>query len=274
VLIAHISDLHIKPPGRLAYGRVDTALSLAHTIRALNNLSPRPDWVLISGDLVDSGREEEYRQLKALLDQLSLPWHLAIGNHDDRAAMRTVFGGPHQADDNTFFQYRTSLGEMELIVLDSANPPDSGGHLCPQRLAWLESALDATRDSPVLIMMHHPPFISGIGHMDAISLDAESGKALARLIKAYPNVERILCGHLHRHSLTRFAGTIVQSCPSTAHQVVLDLRPDAASAFTLEPPSFLLHQWQPGYGLVSHQAQIDDYPGPFPFFDQTGQLID
>ena len=29
ILIAQISDLHIKPPGVLAYGKVDTAAALA-----------------------------------------------------------------------------------------------------------------------------------------------------------------------------------------------------------------------------------------------------
>lgn len=274
MLIAHISDLHIKAAGRKAYGLVDTALSLERTLSRLNSMLPKPDCVLISGDLVDSGREEEYHQLKALLDQLSMPWHLAIGNHDDRTSIRTVFREHSPVDADGFFQYHTSLGEVELIVLDTTDPSESGGRLCAHRLAWLQSALDATQDRPTLIMMHHPPFTSGIGHMDAINLDADSTHALAKLVQRYQNVERILCGHLHRHSLRRFAGTIVQSCPSTAHQVVLDLRPDAPSAFTLEPPCFLLHHWQPESGLVSHQVQVDNYPGPYPFFDEAGQLID
>jgi 3',5'-cyclic AMP phosphodiesterase CpdA len=274
MLIAHISDLHIKSPGRKAYGLVDTARALERTIETLNTRRPRADLLLISGDLVDSGREDEYRQLKALLARLDIPCYLAIGNHDDRATLRTVFGKPHPTGDSEFFQYRQSLGELELIVLDTSHPPASNGHLCASRLNWLASALEQTRAHPVLIMMHHPPFASGIGHMDALRLDEASTHALAQLISGYPNVERILCGHLHRHSLTRFAGSIVQSCPSTAHQVVLDLSADAASAFTLEPPSYLLHHWHPDSGLVSHHALVDSYPGPYPFFDETGRLIE
>ena len=50
VLIAQISDLHITPPGALAYGRVDTAAALLRAIDTLNAMSPRPDLVVISGD--------------------------------------------------------------------------------------------------------------------------------------------------------------------------------------------------------------------------------
>src|SRR5262249_15433490 len=47
ILIAQISDLHITRPSALAYGRVDTAAALLRAISTLNNLSPRPDLVVI-----------------------------------------------------------------------------------------------------------------------------------------------------------------------------------------------------------------------------------
>ena len=45
VHIAQISDLHIKPPGSLAYGRVDTARALERCVAALTQLDPAPDFV-------------------------------------------------------------------------------------------------------------------------------------------------------------------------------------------------------------------------------------
>jgi len=53
-LIAQISDLHIKRQGALAYNRVDTAAALSRCIAELNRFSPRPDLVVISGDLADT----------------------------------------------------------------------------------------------------------------------------------------------------------------------------------------------------------------------------
>ena len=50
MLLAHISDLHIKRPGALAYRRVDTAAALARTVERLNALTPRPEAVVVTGD--------------------------------------------------------------------------------------------------------------------------------------------------------------------------------------------------------------------------------
>ena len=53
VHIAQISDLHIKAPGSLAYGRIDTAGALERCIAVLNEFAPKPDFAVISGDLAD-----------------------------------------------------------------------------------------------------------------------------------------------------------------------------------------------------------------------------
>ena len=55
--------------------------------------------------------------------------------------------------------------------------------------------------------------------------------------------------------------------------MALDLRPEGPSAFMLEPPGFMLHRWTDGQ-LVSHVAVLGHFPGPFPFFDGDGKLID
>ena len=82
MLLAQISDLHIKRPGALAYRRVDTAAYLSRCVAALNALEPRPDAVIVTGDLVDQGEPEQYEHLKALLAPLAIPYYLLVGNHD------------------------------------------------------------------------------------------------------------------------------------------------------------------------------------------------
>ena len=90
VLIAQISDLHIKRPGQLAYGQVDTAAALKRCVIELNRLNPRPQLVVISGDLADTPSAEEYDHLKSLLAPLEIPFVAEPGNHDDRALMRAT----------------------------------------------------------------------------------------------------------------------------------------------------------------------------------------
>ena len=271
-LLAQISDLHIREPGRLAYGRIDTAPYLARTVRSLLRLRQRLDAVVITGDLVDFGRAAEYAHLAELLAPLGMPLYLMPGNHDDRAALRSAFPTHTYLGRDGFVQYSVKIGALRLIALDTCVPGHSHGTLCSERLAWLADALDAARGEPVVIAMHHPPFRTLIGHMDDIGL-REGAAELEALVARHPNVERVICGHLHRAIDVRFGGSIASTTPAPAHQVALDLAPDAASAWMLEPPGFRLHAWA-GERLVTHLAAAGDFEGPYPFHEEGGALID
>jgi 3',5'-cyclic AMP phosphodiesterase CpdA len=173
-----------------------------------------------------------------------------------------------------FVQYAFDAGALRVIALDSLVPGESGGTLCDARLAWLEAQLDAASGKPTVVALHHPPFVCGIGHMDELRLDPAAADKLAALIARYPNVERVICGHVHRPIFVRFGGTIASAVPGPAHQVALDLRDDAPSAFVMEPPAYALHLYDPATGLVTHHAYVDAADGPYPFYEPEGALID
>lgn len=275
MLVAQISDLHIKRPGGLAYRRVDTAAHLARCIEKLNSTTPRPAAVIMTGDLVDQGEPEQYEHLKSLLAKLDIPYYLLVGNHDDRTALRDAFADRAELRaGGEFVQYTADIGPLRLIALDSMVPGQSAGLLCDTRLAWLQQQLDASTDKPVIVALHHPPFVTGIGHMDALRLEPASATKLAALISQHPNVERVICGHVHRPMFVRFGGTIASAVPAPAHQVALDLRDDAPSAFMMEPPAFALHRYDSVDGLITHHAYVDASDGPYPFYEPEGKLID
>ncbi|HTH60410.1 MAG TPA: phosphodiesterase [Paraburkholderia sp.] len=275
MLLAQISDLHIKAPGALAYRRVDTAASLARCIARLNALSPRPDAVIMTGDLADRGTPQEYAHLKSLLATLDLPYYLLVGNHDDRDALRDAFAErPELHVGGEFVQYAVDVGALRVLALDSVVPGQSAGSLDDARLDWLAAQLDAARGRPVIVALHHPPFDCGIAHMDAIRLAADASARLEALVARHPNVERVICGHVHRPMFVRFGGTIASAVPAPAHQVTLDLREHGPSAFSLEPPAFALHRYERQSGVVTHHAYVDAADGPYPFFDSHGNLID
>lgn len=274
MMLCQISDLHIKRPGALAYQRVDTAQALRRCLRGMARLRPAPDAVVITGDLVDQGDAHEYAHLRELLQELAVPFYLLVGNHDHRDALRQAFPDHAYLGSAGFVQYAVDLGPFRLLALDTQDPPHSAGRLCEQRLGWLEDELGRSPGKPVVLAMHHPPFVTGIGHMDEIGLPREDRERLAGLVARHPQVERIICGHLHRPIQRRFATTVASTSPAPAHQVAFDLQPGAVPGFRLEPPGMQLHAWIDGEGLVSHQVTIDEYPGPFPFFDGDGRLID
>ena len=271
-LLVQLSDLHIREPGRLAYGRINTAPYLSRAVESIGRLRQLPDAVVITGDLTDFGRAAEYDHLRALLSPLPMPVYLLPGNHDDRDQLRASFADHAYLGDSGFVQYSVAIGHLQLITLDTVVPGASEGGLCAHRLAWLGTELEKAKHRPVIIAMHHPPFETLIGHMDAIGL-LQGAAELEALVAHYPNVERVICGHLHRAIQVRFGGSMAATIPAPAHQVSLDLAPDAASTWTLEPPGFAVHALPEGGRLVSHLVPIGQFEGPYPFHE-GGQLID
>ena len=273
-LLAQLTDLHIREPGRLAYGRLDTAPYLRAAVQAIEALPQRPHAVVLTGDLTDFGRAAEYEHLAGMLAPLSMPQFLLPGNHDERAQLRRSFKEHAYLGDGEFVQYSVNLGEhgLQLLALDTVEPGAPHGRLCPKRLQWLSDALDSHRGEPVVIAMHHPPFETLIGHMDRIGL-LDGADELAEILAGHPAVERVICGHLHRTIYSRVGGAVVSTAPSPAHQVCLDLAPDAASTWILEPPGFHLHAWSSPGRMVSHVAAVGRFDGPHPFHD-GGKLID
>jgi 3',5'-cyclic-AMP phosphodiesterase len=249
MLIAQISDLHFLPKGTLAFGRVDVASCLERAIDHLNGLELPPDAVLITGDLTNDGDAAVWAELMAALGRLEAPIYPLPGNHDDRELMRAACAHLGLFPQAGPLRFAADLGALRLIGLDSLIPGDPAGRLGPEQLAWLAATLEAVPGRPTLVAVHHPPFRTGIDHMDAMML--EDGEAMADLIGRHPQVARVLCGHVHRSVQCRFAGTLGQIAPGVAHAVQLTLAGEPAR-WIMEPPGVLLHEWRDGRGLVSH----------------------
>lgn len=266
MLIAQITDLHVRPPGLPAYRVAETNMLTERALARLESCVPRPDVVLITGDLTDCGLPEEYALLRDMLARrLTIPTFMVPGNHDRRDVLREAFAGwPGVTQDPDFVQFVVDDFAVRLIGLDTLVPGHGHGSLCSRRLAFLRRALEEGGSKPTLIFMHHPPFVCGIGHMDRIRL-LEGADELRDLVAMYPNVERVICGHHHRPIQVRFGGTIASIAPGVAHQVELDISEGEDGALVLEPPAFQLHLYRPQTGLVSHMAYVESYPGPFPF---------
>jgi 3',5'-cyclic AMP phosphodiesterase CpdA len=98
--------------------------------------------------------------------------------------------------------------------------------------------------------------------------------ALAEIVRRHPRVRHIAAGHVHRATVTQFAGVPATICPAPNHAVALDLTELIAPSFTVDPPAFHLHAWFPDENsLVTHFVPIGEFDGPHPFFDASGNLL-
>jgi 3',5'-cyclic AMP phosphodiesterase CpdA len=275
MILGQLSDLHIKTDGKKSYRVVDTAESLRRCVAQVNKLKQKPDALVLTGDLVDFGKPSEYAFLRKLLAPLAMPYYLLPGNHDERHALREAFPDhPYLLQGGERIEYVIDDHPIRIVALDTVIPRSSKGELASVSLRWLDDVLAAQPHKPTVIVMHHPPFATGIGHMDDIGLARADVQALEAVVRKHPQVERVLCGHLHRAIQRRFGGTLASTCPGVSHQVQLDLDPQAASCFVMEPPGFQLHWWdEASHSLVSHTAFVGEFEGPYPFYDGD-ELID
>ncbi|MFO1127359.1 MAG: phosphodiesterase [Rhodospirillales bacterium] len=246
MLIAQISDTHLRAHGRLLHDRIDTERALDACVDHLCRLVPAPDVVLATGDLADGGLAEEYARLGAAFDRLPAPVYVIPGNHDERGPFRAAFAGKGYLPlDGEFLHYTVEHFPLRLIGLDTVLPGEVGGTLCPTRLAWLGERLAEQPERPTLIFMHHPPFPTGIGFMDTPPL--EGAEALRELILRHAQVRQIVCGHVHRAIHASWGGTTAAIAPSVVYQMNLALRPGDQFFLVDQPPAIALYLWRPEF---------------------------
>ena len=257
MLIAQITDPHVSTPGAQLYGGYLPDFALSDVVARVRSLDPRPDFVWLTGDLTENGTAEEYANFRGLIAQLDLPMAAIPGNHDSRDEFGSSLSGTGiQIGDGPFLSLIVDGHAVRMIGLDSKGAAgDSAGMLSDGQLAWLGERLDEDRSTPTAIFLHHPPFETGIGFVDATRCAA--GPALGALVSAHGNVRLVSSGHVHRPVQTQWAGTIASICPSIAWALPLALAPGAPGGIVPQSPGFQLHLWT-GQAFVTH---TDYLPG-------------
>lgn len=265
MIVAQLSDLHFRPKGfPLAFGRIDTTALARRAIARVAAMRPQPDVVIVTGDLADCGRHEEYEMLKESLAPLRVPTLLVPGNHDDRNAFQDVFADwPGLDFSGGFVQFCAEYPALRIIGLDTLIPGEGRGSLCKDRLAWLSDKLSQRPDASTLIAMHHPPIKVGGAFLDAVRL-IEGVEELRQIVVDNPQIIRLLCGHHHRSIDAIFGGALASVGPAVVNAVHLELGDSLSVMAIAEPPAFKLHLLSEEGELVSHTVFIEEYGGPFP----------
>lgn len=258
MLIAQISDLHIGF-GSAHYRELNSD-RLSQVVERLIEIAP--DLLLVTGDLTEHGDADSYARLKALLEPLRMPKLLAVGNHDRRAAFADAFPETERSDG--FVQYAYDTVALRIVVLDTLEEGFQSGTLCTRRIRWLDACLAERPEVPTLLALHHPPAPTGVTWMDTNS-DGDWTARLACILERHSQVVAIVGGHIHRATVSAFAGRPLITTSSTAPQVALDLHPidpavpDGRPLIVAQAPAFALHQWLGGR-ILTHFATAEDDP--------------
>lgn len=243
--IAQITDLHVTT-GHDPLNQLRNEQRLRQVLRSIRELRPRPVAIIATGDLAEHGEPAEYDALKAIFGEVDIPIYYAVGNHDRRDAFMAAFGGPGaQCDDNGFVQYVIDFDGLRMVICDTLEEGKHGAGFCEKRAAWLAATLDAAPDRPTIVVLHHPPILSGVKWMDP-EPDAPWIKLLADVIRGREQIRLLLCGHVHRAFHGLLAGQVVATAPATSIQVTLNLtpvdmhKPDGREILVDEPPGYIL----------------------------------
>ncbi len=152
MVIAQISDMHLRDDGVLLKQKVDTEAALEAAIAHINGWDRAPDVVLGTGDLVQKAVRQDYSNFRSKLDRLKAPYYVITGNHDDRALMRETFGDlGYLPEEGAFLQYVIDDFPLRLIALDTLIEGENAGEICAERRAWLAERLDEAQDQPTFI---------------------------------------------------------------------------------------------------------------------------
>ncbi len=217
--LLHISDLHFGPPYLPVVG--EAVLRLAPRLR--------PDVVVVSGDLTQRAKPEQFAAARDYLKQLpDVPQVVVPGNHDIplyRVVERLT---------DPLGQYRRHISEQTdrvwkldgavLVALDSTSPfrAISNGRIHKDQLDFVAEALRDAPEGAARIVVAHHHFVPAPDY-ESDSTMPKAKRALNLFLEL--GVDLILGGHLHRayigNTLDIYAGRrrergiIVVQCGTT-----------------------------------------------------------
>ncbi|MDO8540293.1 MAG: metallophosphoesterase [Opitutaceae bacterium] len=233
---ALISDPHIAADrAKMARG-INMAGQLTIVVQDVLSQPRRPAAALINGDLAfNSGETADYGTFTALVEPLRgarIPLQLALGNHDHRerfwAALNNDKSIVRPLEDRQIAILPAARANW--FMLDSLDKTlSTPGLIGEAQLAWLAQSLDARKDKPALVMLHHNPSLAP----GKVSIIDEA--ALFEVLRPRRHVQAYFFGHSHRWSVTRDpSGLHLINLPTTAYPF------DAA-----QPIGWVMAQLQP-----------------------------
>jgi 3',5'-cyclic AMP phosphodiesterase CpdA len=232
--LAHLSDLHLALTPKLSELASKRGLGYINWQRKRKYIH-RPDvlaaitrdlqarsaeHVVVTGDLSNFSLPGEYAWAKRWLESVGRPEEVTVipGNHDvyvrDAEEFPGKFWGDYMRGDDGIerFPFVRRRGDVALIALSTGVPTApflATGQLGQTQLARLGEALEQTRGSFRIVLIHHPPLSPARRYFRRL-VDA----ADLRRVLAAKGAELLLHGHDHRRSLIWLAGTGNKKIPA------------------------------------------------------------
>ena len=229
LVIIQITDLHIFTNEEDDFAGTNSHQSLRAVLTLIEQDFPDYDLMLATGDLVQDPEESAYKNLLEMLDQVDQPVYCLPGNHDDPEIIKKMF----RKNKNIHFDRQVQTGDWSILFLNSYKPSTHSGYLNKEELTALQEGLEKSKDSNVLICLHHHPVSIDSEWMDGMML--ENPDDLFEVLDQYDHVKGIVWGHIHQEFSQIRKDVLLLGTPSTCAQ------------FLPEAKQFGTDAQQPGY---------------------------
>jgi len=206
--IIQITDLHIYPTDEIING-VDTRKNFLNTLKAIIKIPF--DKLVITGDLcfID-GDIKVYEWIKDQLQYFKINnYNIIGGNHDGAKQLSEVFDLKEDVIEDELYYFV----EPNLIFLDTIK-----GYCSDKQLSWLKDQIEQIEGNNPIIFMHHPPFKSGVPHMDS-KYAFKQEDLFAEICNLNNNASFVFCGHYHNEISVVKSNINMFITPSTYVQI-------------------------------------------------------
>ncbi len=184
---AQFTDVHISQSNE------NNMMDLRSAVEDVNR-QEKIAFVLVSGDIAETGDYKSLMEAKRELDMLNCPYYIVPGNHDTKWSesgatdFKRIFG------DNRF---RLQFNGFLFLGINTGPIIKMGdGHVSPQDLVWVERQLkNVGKRMPVFIVTHYP-LKTG---------DVDNWWKLTDVVRKH-NTQAFLGGHYHRNMVNSYDG--------------------------------------------------------------------
>ncbi len=254
-----VTDTHVVPNGKDLYG-IDPNQRLMDCVYNINQYEKNVEFCVFTGDLADGGDVESYNMLREILQDLTLPYYLMIGNHDRREAFFEVFT-QIKPDPSGHLQYSLSTPEGLFLFLDTVDEGKHSGLYCKNRQQWLANQLSVHANSPIYLFSHHPPFDIFLPSLDRMKL--ANPEDLLDTLSSY-NIRHLFFGHVHRALNGSWHGIPFSALPSTVHQIATDFETSSPMPYSHGPPAYAFVDVTESSTLVNLHNYLHQNPRQLP----------
>lgn len=207
----HVTDPHLFADPKADLRGTVTRDSLQRVLDHILASDWPADIVAVTGDLIQDDSAEAYERFCEQFSTLGLPVHCIPGNHDVRQLMRNALQRPS-------FHYCESvrIGGWTIVGIDSCLADAAAGEVSASELQRLGRILDESKDSHVLICLHHPPLPVGSKWLDSVGLN--NADVFLEFIGRHDQVRSAIFGHVHQPLDETVNGVRIIGTPSTCRQ--------------------------------------------------------